>query len=292
MKRWRWVLSAPIVAITFLGLAAIAYRAYAPGDLSARIERAQTRWSVFTKATTWTFLGRGFAITLELAAMSIALSLVFAIVLALIRLAVHPRLRLSLPGVAVVARATGGLVEVVRSVPLFMLIIYAFIALPKIGIDLTPFWAGVGALTLYTSCVTSEIVRAGILSLERGQFEAAEALGLRYADRVRFVVLPQALRRMVPAIVSQLVTLMKDTSLVSFITVVELARRGQILQQFANNPIETSIVLMTIYFVVNFALSEFSRRLELRPGRTGRAKPPAAIGAEDLTPAVVEPTRP
>jgi ABC-type amino acid transport system permease subunit len=167
-----------------------------------------------------------------------------------------------------------------------MLIIYTFIALPKIGVDLSPFWAGVTALSLYTSCVTSEIVRAGILSLDRGQFEAAEALGLSYAKRVRYVVLPQALRRMVPAIVSQLVTLIKDTSLVSFITVFELARRGQALEQLANNPIETSLVLMALYFAVNFALSEVSRRLELRPGRVGRARPPAAMGAEDQIPSV------
>jgi putative glutamine transport system permease protein len=167
-----------------------------------------------------------------------------------------------------------------------MLIIYSFIALPKIGLNLSPYWAGVTALSLYTSCVTSEIVRAGILSLDRGQFEAAEALGLGYVKRVRYVVLPQALRRMVPAIVSQLVTLLKDTSLVSFITVFELARRGQALQQLANNPIETSLVVMAMYFAVNFALSELARRLELRPGRVGRARPPAAVGAEDQVPSV------
>src|SRR5919109_1131531 len=281
MKRFRWALSAAIVAAAGMGLAWIAYRAYAPGSLSDRIARAQQRWSVFGEPTTWSFLGRGLGITAQL-----------AVTLALARLSRHPRLRAPFPGAGGTARVIGLLVETVRSSPLFMLIIYTFIAAPKVGLDLTPFWAGVSALTLYTSCVTSEIVRAGILSLERGQFEAAEALGLGYVDRLRFVVLPQALRRMVPAIVSQLVTLIKDTSLVSFITVVELARRGQILEQTANNPIETSLVLMAMYFVVNFALSEISRRLELRPGRAGRARPPASIGTEDQIPAVVEPTRP
>ncbi|HYZ91429.1 MAG TPA: amino acid ABC transporter permease [Actinomycetota bacterium] len=292
MKRFRWALSAAIVAAAGMGLAWIAYRAYAPGSLSDRIARAQQRWSVFGEPTTWSFLGRGLGITAQLAAISVILSLTLAVPLALARLSRHPRLRAPFPGAGGTARVIGLLVETVRSSPLFMLIIYTFIAAPKVGLDLTPFWAGVSALTLYTSCVTSEIVRAGILSLERGQFEAAEALGLGYVDRLRFVVLPQALRRMVPAIVSQLVTLIKDTSLVSFITVVELARRGQILEQTANNPIETSLVLMAMYFVVNFALSEISRRLELRPGRAGRARPPASIGTEDQIPAVVEPTRP
>lgn len=284
MKRWRWPVAGVIVIAVLSGLLAAGYRAYAPGELADRLARAQQRWSIFAKGSTWTFLGRGLALTVELAVVSILLSLVLAVTLALVRLTRHPRMRASYPGAMVVARAAGVLVEVIRSSPLFMLIIYTFIAAPRLGLDLSPFWAGVTALTLYTSCVTSEIVRAGILSLERGQFEAAEALGLRYTQRVRHVVLPQALRRMVPAIVSQLVTLIKDTSLVSFITVFELARRGQALAQLANNPIEASLVLMAIYFVVNFALSELSRRLELRPGRVGRARVPAAVGAEDQIP--------
>ena len=289
MKRrpsWQLPAAGAVVALVTAGILAGGYRMYAPGDLGDRIGRAQTRWSIFAKGTTWTFLGRGFAITLELAAVSISISLVLAVALAIVRLSRHPRLTAPVPGAGAAARVVAVLVEVVRSSPLFMLIIYAFLALPKLGVDLSPFWAGVAALTLYTSCVTSEIVRAGILSLDRGQFEASEALGLTYAKRLRFVVLPQALRRMVPSIVSQLVTLLKDTSLVSFITVFELARRGQALQQLANNPIETSLVLMAMYFVVNFALSELARRLELRPGRVGRAKTPAAVGAEDQVPTV------
>jgi His/Glu/Gln/Arg/opine family amino acid ABC transporter permease subunit len=286
LSRWRTILTGPIAALVVLGFAVLAYRAYAPGDLGTRVDRLQARWSIFTQWQVWRALGRALVTTLELAIVSIVLSLVFAVVLALIRLAPHPRMRAPLPGAAIIARAAGLLVEVVRSSPLFMLIIYTFIALPKLGIDLSPFWAGVTALTLYTSCVTSEIVRAGILSLERGQFDAALSLGLSYTRRVRFVVLPQALRRMVPAIVSQLVTLIKDTSLVAFITVYELTRLGQGILQQENNPIETYIVLMAIYFAVNFSLSQFSVRLELRPGRVGRAKAPAALGAEDQIPSV------
>jgi His/Glu/Gln/Arg/opine family amino acid ABC transporter permease subunit len=286
MKRRRTILAVPIAALVAFGLVALAYRAYAPGGVGARVDRAQARWSVFADWHIWRALGRALATTLELALVSIALSLGFAVVLALVRLAPHPRMRAPLPGAAVFARAAAVLVEVVRSSPLFMLIIYTFIALPKLGIDLSPFWAGVTALTLYTSCVTSEIVRAGILSLERGQFDAALSLGLSYTGRVRFVVLPQALRRMVPAIVSQLVTLIKDTSLVAFITVYELTRLGQGILQQENNPIETYIVLMAIYFVVNFSLSQYSTRLEMRPGRVGRARPSAALGAEDQIPTV------
>jgi putative glutamine transport system permease protein len=283
---WRWALALPIVAAVTAGLLGTAYRAYAPGDLSERFARAQARWSIFGRGTTWIFLARGLLITLELAVVSILLSLVFAVVLALLRLSTHPRMRAPWPGAAIVSRVAGGLVETVRSSPLFLLIIYTFIGLPKIGIDLSPFWTGVTALTLYTSCVTSEIVRAGVLSLDRGQFDAGLSLGLGYLARVRFIVLPQALRRMIPAIVSQLATLVKDTSLVSFVTVFELSRRGQTLFQQENNPIETLLVLMVMYFAVNFTLSQVSTTLELRPGRVGRAKVPAALGAEDQVPTV------
>ena len=283
---WRWLIALPIVAAIVAGLLGLAYRAYAPGDLAARIDRAQARWAIFGEWTTWRFLGRGLLVTLELAVVSICLSLVFAVVLALIRLSAHPRMRVGGPVMAVTARIAGLLVEVVRSSPLFMLIIYTFIGLPKIGIDLTPFTAGVTALTLYTSCVTSEIVRAGVLSLDRGQFDAGLSLGLGYVARVRFIVLPQALRRMIPAIVSQLATLVKDTSLVSFVTVFELSRSGQALFQQESNVIETLLVLMAMYFAVNFTLSQLSTRLELRPGRVGRAKVPAALGAEDQVPTV------
>jgi putative glutamine transport system permease protein len=283
---WRWAVALPIVGAVTAGLLGLAYRAYAPGDLADRLARAQARWSVFGRVGTWRFLGRGLLITLELAVISIALSLVFAVVLALVRLSGHPRMRVGGAAMAVGARVAGGLVEVIRSSPLFMLIIYTFIGLPKVGIDLSPFWAGVTALTLYTSCVTSEIVRAGILSLDRGQFDAALSLGMNYFARVRFIVLPQALRRMIPAIVSQLATLVKDTSLVSFVTVFELSRSGQALFQQESNVIETLLVLMAMYFAVNFSLSQLSTRLELRPGRVGRAKVPAAVGAEDQVPTV------
>lgn len=286
MRRLRAVLGAVLALALLAGLAWVVYRAYAPGAFDVRLARAQRRWAPFAHWTTWRFLLIGLTITLRLAVVSVLASLVAAIVLALLRLADHPRVRAPMPRWlrAPVSTLTLAVVEVFRLSPLFLLIIFTYIVLPRAGIKLSPFWAGVVALTAYTACVMSEIVRAGILSLERGQFEAAETIGLTYAKRLRLVILPQALRRMVPAIVSQLVTLIKDTSLVSFITVLELARRGQILQQRSFNPIETFLVVMAIYFVVNLTLSELSRRLELRPGRVGRAAAPVNIGAEDQAP--------
>ena len=276
-----------------------AYRMYGPGDFAERVERFQRRWAPFYKGigqgtalNYWTFIGKGLILTLEAAVISILLSLVFGTVLALLRLTRNPRLRFPAPTVvryALSAPATT-LIQAIRSAPLLLLVLYTFIAAPKLGLQLTAMRAGIFALTLYTSCVLAEIIRAGILSLERGQFEAADALGLSYAKKLRFVILPQAMRRMVPSMVSQLVTLIKDTSLLSQITVVELYRSIYIIQQQAFNPIETFIVAGAIYFMINFALSTFARRLEVGPSRVGGAAAAAVqgLGVEDQTLVVTE----
>src|SRR4028119_263719 len=142
-------------------------------------------------------------------------------------------------------------VDVFRNVPLILLILYLALSLPE---SLRDFWvdnapgflpaalrsqfilAGVGGLVLYNSAVLAEVFRAGILSLDKGQREAAEALGLSYGQQMRLVVLPQGLRRMVPATVSQLITLNKGTTLVSIIAIQEVVRSGRVLTQTAGNP--------------------------------------------------------
>jgi putative glutamine transport system permease protein len=291
MKRWvRVVLGVVIALLLAAFLALIAYRMYHPGPFGERLDRAALRWVFVLRASTWTFLARGLLLTLQLAVVSMIMSLAFGVVLALLRLAPHPRMGMPVrPGLARLIRApVASVVEVIRSAPLFMLILFTFLAMPRLGIRLSPIMSCIVALTLYTSCVLSEIVRAGILSLDKGQFEAAESLGLTYPQRLLQVVLPQALRRMVPAILSQLVTLLKDTSLASIITVTELARRGQILYQIDANPIETLLVIMAIYFLINYGLSRIARRFEARPMRAAVAKPIVVVGEEDQ---VVVPAR-
>jgi ABC-type amino acid transport system permease subunit len=137
---------------------------------------------------------------------------------------------------------------------------------------------------LYNSAVLAEVFRAGILSLDKGQREAAEALGLSYGQQMRLVVLPQGLRRMVPATVSQLITLNKDTTLVSIIAIQEVVRSGRVLTQTAGNPftgggvdapiLQVMIFIGLLFVLVNFALSRLSRRLEVREGRRTAVKAP------------------
>jgi glutamate transport system permease protein len=137
-------------------------------------------------------------------------------------------------------------------------------------------------LTVYNGAVLGEIFRAGILSLDRGQSEAAFAIGLGYWQAMLLVVIPQAARRMIPAIVSQLVTLLKDTSLGSVIAYEELLRRGRINGEFFHNTLQSLIVVAAMYIVVNFTLSRLARRLEIRQRRRYQAGSIAVTGVEDL----------
>lgn len=211
-------------------------------------------WAPFRDPAIWAFLLQGLALTLQIAVVAGALSLVGGTLLALARLS--PRRWLAVPA--------GVYVEIIRALPLFLLVLYTFLAAPRLGVSLEPVPAAIVAFTLYTSGVMAEIVRAGVRSLARGQLDAARALGLSYPQALRLVVLPQALRRMTPALVGQLITLTKDTSLASLITVNELTRRAGILYNRDFNPVETLLVVGGIYFVLCSGLAALSRRLEPR----------------------------
>jgi His/Glu/Gln/Arg/opine family amino acid ABC transporter permease subunit len=191
-------------------------------------------WEWLTTGNNLRFLLEGFLVNLEIAVIAIVLSLIFGLLLALGRLA---KLRpLSI--------AAGLWIDVWRNLPLIFIILYLALALPAPWKDFYEsnvpgffpealqsgrVFAGILGLVLYNSAVIAEIMRAGILSLDRGQGEAAASLGLTYPQQLRYVILPQGLRRMVPATVSQLITLNKDTTLVSIIAIQEVMRHGRIL---------------------------------------------------------------
>jgi His/Glu/Gln/Arg/opine family amino acid ABC transporter permease subunit len=212
------------------------------------------------------FFGQGLLETLSLSAVSTLVSFVAGLGFALGRLSRRPWIRW--PSIAYI--------EGIRALPVLLLIVYfgikgSSLFRPLFGpdFDLPRFWAGVLGLSLYTSAVLAEIIRAGIVSLPRGQTEAARALGLSYPQSLRFVVLPQALRLMIPAMMGQLTTVIKDTSLVGTIGVFELLRQGRTIYTQFFNPIEVLGFVALVYFVVCFTLSQASRRLEV--GRVPRA---------------------
>lgn len=218
-------------------------------------------WYLFANPNIWRFLAEGLLQTILLSLASIALSFVVGLLLALGRLSTRKWIRW--PCIFVI--------EVTRALPVLLLIVFfgirgSTLLRPILGPDfeLPIFWAGVLGLSMYTSAVLAEIIRAGILSLPRGQGEAASALGLTYRQSLRWVILPQALRLMVPAMMGQLTTIIKDTSLVSTIGVFELVRQGRTIYTQYFNPIEVFLIIAVVYFVICFALSQASRRLEVR----------------------------
>ncbi len=197
--------------------------------------------------------------TLQAAAYALVLALALGIVLAFGRLS-H-RWFLRVPAVAVV--------EFFRGVPLLLLIFGLFLAFPiVVGVELPALWALVIALMLYNGAVIAEIVRAGVLAIPKGQTEAASALGLSRAQTLRLVLLPQAVRIMLPALISQLVVLLKDTSLGFVIGFAELLRTGQQLVQVLNNPLQMYLAVAVIYIVINSLLSALAGYVEGRQRRT------------------------
>ncbi|MDP8937102.1 MAG: amino acid ABC transporter permease [Actinomycetota bacterium] len=256
-----------VAGIVIAGLVVIAF-----GRLSERDQLDNRLWEPFTQWPVLKFLLGGLANTLKVAALAIVGALAVGALMALARLA-----RTRVPRMVAAAY-----VEFFRGVPLYLLIAFCGFGLPRSGIDISLFGALVLALVLYNSAILGEVFRAGILSLDRGQSEAAFTLGLGYWQAMGLVVIPQAVRRMVPAIVSQLVTLLKDTSLGVVILFEELLRRTQIIGEFYDNILPATIVAAAMYIAINYSLSQVARRLEVRQRRRYQAGSIHVSGMEDL----------
>jgi polar amino acid transport system permease protein len=156
-------------------------------------------------------------------------------------------------------------VEVVRAVPILVLILWVYYGLPALsGITLSVFWAGVLALSLSDSAFQAEIFRAGIQSIGRGQYEAAQSISLNYRDTMRYVILPQAIRRILPALGNQLVYMLKMSSLVSVIGMQELTRKANELVVSEYRPLEIYTILVLEYLVLILIVSAGVRWLERR----------------------------
>ena len=152
-----------------------------------------------------------------------------------------------------------------RSVPILVLILWVYYGLPSItGLEINVFWAGVVALALSDSAFQAEIFRAGIQSIDKGQYEASHSISLRYRDTMRFVILPQAVRRILPALGNQLVYMLKMSSLVSVIGMQELTRKANELVVTEYRPLEIYTILVLEYLVLILVVSAGVRWLEHR----------------------------
>ena len=201
------------------------------------------------------FLMSGYYFTLLLSFTSIFISIAVGLLVALPGLSKNPWLR----------NFNRIYVEIVRSVTILVLILWVYYGLPPMtGLEINVFWAGVIALALSDSAFQAEIFRAGIQSIDRGQYEASHSISLNYKDTMRFVILPQAIRRILPALGNQLVYMLKMSSLVSVIGMQELTRKANELVVTEYRPLEIYTILVLEYLVLILVVSAGVRWLERR----------------------------
>ncbi|MFF1308903.1 amino acid ABC transporter permease [Streptomyces sp. NPDC058307] len=223
-------------------------------------------WEPFTTSEAWTtYLLPGLGNTLKAAAISMVIALPLGAVFGIARMSDHAWVR----GVA------GTVVEFFRSIPVLLLMLFAnefYVRSTDISSEQRPLYAVVTGLVLYNASVLAEIVRAGILSLPKGQTEAAYAVGLRKGQTMSSILLPQAVTAMLPAIVSQLVVIVKDTALGGvMLGFTELLNSRSTLAANYANVIPSFIVVGIIFIIVNFLLTSFASWLERRLRRSKKS---------------------
>ena len=201
-------------------------------------------------------LAEGSLVTLKLFAITLALSLPVGLALALARLSRWMLLR----------RAVSGFIWLMRGTPLMLQLLFVYYALPfvpYVGIRLPDFPAAIVAFTLNYSAYFAEILRAGIQSIDRGQYEGAKALGMSYAQTMRRIVMPQVLRRTLPPLANETITLVKDTSLIYVLALNDLLRaaRGIVQRDFTITPF---VVAAAFYLLMTLVLTWTFQRLERR----------------------------
>jgi glutamate transport system permease protein len=209
----------------------------------------------------WRSLGGGLRATLAAAGWAMVFSLVLGTMLAAARITAARWYRWLIVSV----------IELLRGVPVVMAIFFASRVLPEVGVHLSLRWYLVIGLTAYNAVVIAEIIRAGVQALPRGQTEAAAAIGLTRAATLRLILLPQAFRIMLPALISQIVVILKDTSLGAFISYEELLRRGNLAVQNLGNPLQLYLLVGALFVAVNSVLSHLAVFAERRLSQ-GRRK--------------------
>ena len=201
----------------------------------------------------------GLGFTLLYTVGSIAFGLIIGLLVGLLRLSRN--WLLTLPLIAYI--------EAFRCTPLLVQIIWFYYAFPVlVGIDMPAVVAGLLVLSLYTGAFYAEIFRGGVISIERGQWDAARAIGMRHVEVLRRVILPQAIKRMIPPFLNQSIIQLKNTSLVSTIAVSDLLYQGQLITSATYRPLETFTTVAMIYFAILFPLTLFAQRVEYRLQRS------------------------
>jgi putative glutamine transport system permease protein len=197
-------------------------------------------------------LGLGLSLTLQIAGLSIVFSFVGGTIIGSMRYT----------GLPVISHIATTYIEVIRNLPTLLLILVSYFVL-----GLPAMWAATIGLTIYTSAIIAEIIRGGLNSVPTGQWEAARSQGFSFLQAMRYVVLPPAVVKMIPPIVSQFVTVIKDSSFAMAIGAYELMFKGTILAAKYWKPsqiITIYVAISLVYFVINFVISTIARRLQTR----------------------------
>lgn len=285
--RRRYLILTLLVTVLLLGVAylvvqRLADRGQFEGDLWAPLYNPAHEDFV----DVWEFLWRGLQATLATAAVAIVASLIVGTALGSARMLLGTS-----PGGRALRIPLVVLIELFRGLPVVVTMFLTWAFFRYIGFRLTflpgeeLLWYVAIGLTLYNSVIIAEILRAGVASLPRGQGEAARAIGMTEGMAMRLILLPQAFRIMLPALISQLVVILKDTSLGAFIGYLELLNRSQRLAQQFDNPLQTLLTVALIFILINYALSRLAVWTERRLSRSGQGK--AAAKTEEATGAVV-----
>jgi glutamate transport system permease protein len=256
------IISVVAVVLTLLALWVVYSKFEAKGQLTA------AKWEPFLTANLWkTYLLPGIQGTLTAAAVSIVLALVLGFLLGVGRLSNQP----------VISWFCAVFVEFFRAVPVLIMMIFAYFLYAQYDVVPSKYLALAGVitgLTLYNGAVIAEIVRSGVNALPKGQAEAASALGLRWGQTMRAILLPQAVTSMLPVLISQLVVVLKDTAIGYQITFLEMVRQGTNVGAAYSNYIPALTVVALLMIAVNFTLSSFATWVERRLRRSKRGPEP------------------
>ena len=243
--------------VTLLAAVLIAAALY---QLAREDQLAYPKWRYFLGQSIVIFLGKALGGTLAVTAVSALISFPLGILLGWARL-----------GAGLVGRTIVGLwIDMMRAVPMLLLIYFFLLAVPRFGPTLPAFWMLTIPIVMCISATTAEVFRSGVLALDKGQTEAAQALGLNRWRTMRFILAPQALRLMLPTLVTQLVTILKDSSLGYVVSYAELMYAGNVLisstrqNQHLDIYLPAYVIIAALYVVINWGLGALARVVEAR----------------------------
>ncbi len=243
-----------VIALAILAVAVIR-QFYVNGQLAAKY------WTLFTRYTTWRFLGQGLAGTIAVALVSGAIAFVLGMLLMLGRISQSRLLR-------GISRA---LIEFSRGVPTLLFIYFFFLVAPQFGISLPAFWKIAAPVAISASGVVAEVLRSGVNAVPKGQTEAAQSLGMRWGSVFFKIVFPQALRYVVPAMISELVIVLKDTTFAYVVSYADLMQNAKVLISNYDALLSVYLVVAVIYILINYVLNRLSVFAAERSSATGAA---------------------